>query len=231
MKSFKKLATILVPIVLISCTPTPVTEVIETATGTGIISITIPTSHELEFPFAAQAPFADWTDPRQQEGCEEMSVIMVHHYLNGTTLNNQTAFEELMAISDWEEEHGYLLDVSVTEMEFIVEEYYEGYEAEVIEGADINRMKKEISSGNPIIIPAAGRLLHNPNFSGEGPFYHMLVVTGYTPTHFITNDPGTRRGEDYEYSYDVLMKAIHDWTGVKEETHLGEQRMLVIRKK
>jgi len=28
---------------------------------------------------------------------------------------------------------------------------------------------------------------------------------------FITNDPGTKRGENFAYKYQDLMNAIHDW--------------------
>jgi hypothetical protein len=69
-------------------------------------------------------------------------------------------------------------------------------------------------SGKLVIIPAAGRLLGNPNFSGQGPIYHMLVVRGFDNKtgEFITNDPGTRKGEGYRYKYSVLINAIHDWS-------------------
>ncbi|MBU1911108.1 hypothetical protein KKG16_01695, partial [Patescibacteria group bacterium] len=90
-------------------------------------------------------------------------------------------------------------------------------------------IKEELIKGNPIIIPAAGRDLDNPYFSGEGPWYHMLVIKGYDKKRFITNDPGTRRGEGYKYEYSVLLNAVHDWTGIKEDIRNGDQIMLVIR--
>ncbi|MBI4122698.1 MAG: hypothetical protein HY462_01740, partial [Parcubacteria group bacterium] len=36
-------------------------------------------------------------------------------------------------------------------------------------------------------------------------------IRGYTPTQFITNDPGTKRGEEFVYPYNTLINAIHDW--------------------
>ncbi len=89
-------------------------------------------------------------------------------------------------------------------------------------------MKNELAKGYPIIVPMAGRDLGNPYFSGEGPWYHALVIIGYDKTSFITNDPGTRRGEHYRYKYDVLMNAIHDWTGVKENIRDGRKVALVV---
>ncbi|KKR45570.1 MAG: hypothetical protein UT82_C0026G0013, partial [Parcubacteria group bacterium GW2011_GWB1_40_14] len=78
----------------------------------------------------------------------------------------------------------------------------------------VDTIKRELAAGNPIIVPAAGRELGNPYFTSPGPLYHMLVIRGYTSDDkFITNDPGTRRGEEYTYKFDILMNAIHDWNG------------------
>jgi len=76
-------------------------------------------------------------------------------------------------------------------------------------------------------------MLHseNPYFSGEGPWYHMLVLTGYGWWDFITNDPGTRRGAGYEYRFSTLLNAIHDWTGIKEEIRKGRSAVLVLDSK
>jgi hypothetical protein len=71
-------------------------------------------------------------------------------------------------------------------------------------------------------------MLGNPYFSGDGPPYHMLVLTGYKRGKFITNDPGTRRGEGYMYKEDVIMNAIHDWAGSKETIRDGEKAMMVV---
>ena len=56
----------------------------------------------------------------------------------------------------------------------------------------------------------------------------MLVIVGYTETEFITHDPGTRRGKNYRYTFDTIMDAIHDWTGVKEEIGTGVPRVLIV---
>ena len=57
----------------------------------------------------------------------------------------------------------------------------------------------------------------------------MLVVIGYTDDGFITNDPGTKRGEQYWYKTETLLDAIHDWTGVKEEIAKGPTNALIVQ--
>ena len=60
------------------------------------------------------------------------------------------------------------------------------------------------------MVPAFGQALKNPNFAKPGPITHMLVVVGYDEKtkEFITNDPGTKRGQNYRYNENVLFDAV-----------------------
>lgn len=185
-----------------------------------------PSSLLINVPFAPQAPFANW-DALHEEACEEMALIMVKHYLDGTPLSLEDAESEVQAMIAWERENGYADDVNTTELAEIATAHY-GLRTRIMTDVTAASLRAELAQGNPVIIPAGGRLLKNPYFSGEGPFYHMLVVTGYDARGFITNDPGTKRGENYWYATDVLMNALHDWTGVKEEIEQGAKNALVI---
>lgn len=155
-----------------------------------------------------------------------MSAIMVHSYLANEPLGVPSAKGSLLALIAWQMREGYPQDVDVSTLARIMHDYY-GHRMRIIENPSIDSIKHELAQGRPVIVPAAGRELGNPYFSGEGPWYHMLVITGYDDEDFITNDPGTRRGKDYRYSQQVLMNAIHDWTGVKEETSTGRSAVLV----
>lgn len=191
-----------------------------------IQEITLPSKAYIDVPFTAQAPDANWNNP-YQESCEEASVIMVDYFLRGADLTPAQANREILQLTTWEESNGYKYDVSLEQLAEIVEEYY-GYQTRISDDVTKESIMHELSKGNPVIVPAAGRDLGNPNFSGQGPWYHMLVITGYNWRHFLTNDPGTKRGFDYKYKHRVLIDAIHDWTGVKEEIRSGPKRMLII---
>ena len=197
----------------------------------------LPSSHRLSVPFTSQAPHANWDDP-YQEACEEAALIMVHEYISqmqnvefkmqNDLLSPEHADAALLSLIRWQEQQGYPEDVTLQQLQQIAKDYY-GYEAEIIEQPSVENLKRLIADSHPIIVPAAGRELGNPYFSGEGPWYHMLVITGYDRNEFITNDPGTRRGHGYKYKYHTLLDAIHDFTGVKEETNQGEKLVLVVR--
>jgi len=78
-----------------------------------------------------------------------------------------------------------------------------------------------------------GQMMHNPYFTPPGPPRHMILIRGYDANKkiFITNDPGTRNGELYEYNYDVLFNAIRDYpTGYHELINVVEKNMIVVWK-
>lgn len=192
---------------------------------------TLPSSAKLNVPFSPQAPFANW-DAAHEEACEEMSLIMVVHALHHSELTAENAERELQTLLTWEATHGYSVDVTIEQLSAITRDEY-GIRSSTVSGVSEESIERAIAAGHPVILPIAGRELGNPYFSGEGPWYHMLVVTGYRhgffgQTIFITNDPGTKRGENYEYGASTLINAVHDWTGVKEEIDRGERRMMII---
>lgn len=186
----------------------------------------LPRSVSIAVPFASQAPFANWGMP-YQEACEEASLILVHYYLAEKTLSLEQMDRAILDLVAYEEQHGYPPDVTIAELARIAEDYY-GYSTRILSDPTIDGIKAEIAKGNPVIVPLAGRDLGNPYYSGEGPWYHMLVITGFDSRNFITNDVGTKRGKGYTYRFNTLMNAIHDWTGVKEEIRQGKSVALVV---
>jgi hypothetical protein len=192
-------------------------------------SSSLPRSVQIDVPFVPQAPFALWDD-LHQEACEEMSFLLTKHYLDGTPVTPELAERELQEMVRWMTQNGYAYDVTVEQLAGVIEEHY-GMKAAVTYDIEIDDIKHELARGNPVILPLAGQRIGNPYFSGEGPPYHMLVVTGYDNDEFVTNDVGTKRGEGFRYPQHVLFDAIHDWTGDKETIDEGRKAMLVVTRK
>ncbi|MEK7537449.1 MAG: C39 family peptidase, partial [Patescibacteria group bacterium] len=115
----------------------------------------------------------------------------------------------------WElDTFGFFKDTTAAQTAQMVEGLYGGTSVQLLTNPTVAELKSAIAAGQPVVVPAAGRLLKNPNFKRPGPLYHMLVLKGYTKDgRFITNDPGTRRGADYLYDPEVIMNAMHDWNG------------------
>jgi len=168
----------------------------------------------LNVPFMVQAPYANWDD-LHNEGCEEASAIMLKAYYDGEEeITPEEAEERILALTDWESQtFGYHLDTTADEVARVLRERYDLPRAQAVAVSSIEDIKASVAAGHPVIVPAYGRALGNPNFRGEGPLYHMLVVKGFTDSKFIVNDPGTKRGADYTYDFDVIWNALHDWNG------------------
>lgn len=190
----------------------------------------IPSQFNLAVPFTSQAPHANWELP-YQEACEEASAYMVWLYFEGYSsgqVNADIADAGILEFIDYENQvYGGILDITALETAELIEGLY-GLRAWVVEDPTVEQIKEQISFGYPVIVPVAGRELGNPNFSGIGPLYHMLVLRGYTEDVWITNDPGTRNGEAYIYNIDVIMEAMGDWNDGDPAN--GEKRVIFVGK-
>lgn len=176
-------------------------------------------------PFTPQAPFGNWDDERQQEGCEEASVLMAMRWVTGQQITAEEALEEILALSRFQEEqYGFYKDSNVEDTARFMEAYYGFTDYTVVQNFSMEDLKATVLEGSLIILPTNGQLLGNPNFTPPGPLRHMLVVTGFdSQTNvFITNDPGTRNGEGYEYAAEVLFNAIHDYPSDGNEASAEE---------
>jgi len=196
----------------------------------GVRAEELPKQINLDVPFFAQAPEGDWSMP-WQEACEEASVVLAYYYATGKDLSKEQFKKEVLALVDWQNEvYG---DYEHTSMNQTLEILKANYELEVgsyelLEDPTINDLKRELAQGNVIIAPFAGRQLGNPFYSGEGPYYHVMLLKGYDEKHFIANDVGTKRGENFNYSYETIMSAMHDWDD--EDVELAERRVILVKR-
>ncbi len=184
----------------------------------------------LAIPWTPQAPHAVW-DHRDQEACEEASIYMVDLYYQGVSsglVDPDTAGAAIQELVDKQMDmFGYFESTTAEQTAQLVETYY-GYSTELLQEPTIDQIKDEILAGHPVVVPMAGQVLANPYFTPPGPEYHMLVIKGFTEEGFITNDPGTRHGENWLYEYDHFMNSIHDY--VADDILSGKKVVIVIQK-
>ncbi len=192
----------------------------------------------LPVPFTSQAPLAQWSDSRQQDGCEEAGAVMAMSWVGGQkTISKEEAKKAIVTISDFElKKYGEYRDVALSDLrKWVFVDYFKHDEKKVwvVENISLADIKKELTKGNLVLVPTDGRLLKNPYFTAPGPERHLLVIKGYDKTkkEFITNDPGTKRGENYRYKEAVLFKAIRAYpTGYHLPIKKIEKKMLVVEK-
>lgn len=178
-------------------------------------AIKLPTQVNLAVPFLSQAPKKNWSMP-YQEACEEAALIMVDAYFSGRkkAFGPEEGDKAILELVAFEDKQGLAPDLTALQARDLAVRYFAEREARVIFRPKAKEIRSLLARGVPVIVPADGKALKNPNFRGGGPLYHMLVIKGYLEDgRWITNDPGTRNGADYIYDHDILWSAIRDWNG------------------
>jgi hypothetical protein len=189
--------------------------------------VTLPRSTLLAVPFTSQAPFGNWASPFN-EACEEAVLVMAQHYRHSTPIDATAAKQEILNIVHWENQtYGYNEDTSAAETAQTAHEYL-GLSATVSYDVTVEAIKRLLSEDKLILAPVFGKQLNNPHFIQGGPYYHMILIIGYEGDQFITHDPGTKHGEQYRYSSEILINAIHDLTNPERNMAEGQPTIIII---
>jgi uncharacterized protein YvpB len=195
----------------------------------------LPLKVDNKVPFTSQAPYAQWDDDRYQDACEEASILMALSWVNGKDISKDYATEQIALMASWEKQTwGSYHDSSTLDTKRLLTEFYNYDNVKLFYDVGVQDIKKQLASGNVVIIPADGRELKNPYFTPPGPEIHMLLIRGYDEKagEFITNDPGTKRGEGFRYKYKIIENAWRDYnTGYHLPITKIRTAMLVVGKK
>lgn len=177
-------------------------------------SVVFATPVILPVPFTSQAPEGNWVEP-WDNACEETSMVMVESYYRGNwTLNVEKSKKEIQnVLSQKETLLGKSKDESPEKAVKLITEVYKR-EAAVVKDITVEKIKREIDGGYPVIIAFDARLVRNANFISPKPTYHVAVIVGYDDTtkQFILNEPGTSDGKHFRYGYSELLKANETYT-------------------
>ncbi len=174
--------------------------------------VVLPATANLAVPYAAQAPFGNWTV--HEESCEEAALVMYKEYLDGNKSNAK--FEEgaldgfFRTMKNWQVAHyGSEPDLTMEALGKFAKEYY-GFNYKTA-AADETSIKTAIASGNPVVVPVMTHSLQNSMY-GPVSVYHVLLIKGYDATGVITNDAGVGNGPDHHYDWNILWQAIDSQT-------------------
>ncbi len=191
----------------------------------------LPSKVLIDIPFTSQAPLGNWDDNRLENGCEEANVLMAMNWINNKTLTPQEAEEAILKISEFETEHyDNAVDTSAADTKKMAEDYFDYHKIDIKYDISVQDIKKELADGNIVLVPTNGQALNNPFYKAPGPERHFLLIRGYDDIfhNFITNDSGTKHGDEYKYHYDVLYNAIRDYPSGNELPINGYKKVMLV---
>ncbi len=184
----------------------------------------LPFSINHNVVFFSQAPDGDRNLPRQ-EACEEASIALASYFMKNKNLTKEQMRKDILSLVDRQMElFGDYLHTTVEQTKQLYEDFY-GWNTYIIDNPTVDDIKSALAQWYLVVAPFAGRKLGNPYYSGKWPIYHMMVLKWYDDTNFYTNDVGTRRGENYAYTYQTILDANHDRA---DNINQWAKRMLVI---
>ncbi len=199
----------------------------------GALTLTLYTpsfvqAKEIAVPFTSQAPYSDWREP-WYNACEETSIAMVHAFYTDIPLTTKAeARTRIRAIFSIKNTFiGESFDEPADIMAELINDFLP-WEAVVLDNPTLEDLKSEIDANQPVILPLSAPLLQNPHFQGTFP-YHVVVLSGYDDktSEFVVQEPGTRFGKNYRYSYDTIERAIRDFRPV--DMARAPQRVILTR--
>jgi uncharacterized protein YvpB len=187
----------------------------------------------LNVPFVSQAPLGHWYDPRQETGCEVTSVLMAWLWINKQTIEPVKAENEIISGASFEvKQYGGYFNFDYNDAVKLMNDYYHYDKIKSVASSSIEDIKDQLRQGNIVLLPILGRRLDNPYYTPPGPPTHMIVVRGFDDAQqqFITNDPGTKRGDEFRYSYATIASAMVDYPSNHRSTKGIPKTMVVVEK-
>lgn len=94
-------------------------------------------------PFAKQAPFGEWNDPRQRDGCEEAAMVMAMAWARGgNEIPPEEAKRDIINISEYERVmFGFFQDTSIADTARLMREVYNHQGVTVQDNIDAEQNK------------------------------------------------------------------------------------------
>ncbi len=185
----------------------------------------LPATINHNVPFFPQAPDGNRSLP-WAEACEEASIALANYFIKNKPLTRDQFRADLLAMVDRQMElFKDYIHTSIAQTKQLYLDFYGGA-AYILDNPSIRDMKAILAQWHVIVAPFAGRKLGNPHYSGQWPWYHMLIIRGYDDNYFYTNDVWTRRGENFKYTHTVIMEALHDLN--YDDINAWAKRILVI---
>lgn len=165
----------------------------------------IEVEEERFVPFTSQAPDGIWSAP-WNDYAEEAVISMIIHWDRQEPISSRDqARVSMLDIAQFAESE--VLDLS--QVQTILSNHF-SIRGDIMNDPSIESISDVLSLGAVLVVAVDGQVLDNPHYGDPAPEHHMLLIYAETENHFIANDPGTSRGEAYEFEKQKILESIQD---------------------
>lgn len=174
--------------------------------------VQFPPELNIKMTFYSQAPNGNWDFP-WQEACEEASILLIANTYYSHNWTKDQFNDQILKLVEWQNTNfGDYKDTNAEKISVMLKDYL-GLKSVIHKDPTFEDVQKVLAQGHLIVMTFAGKEIGNPFYTNGGPLYHAMVIKGYkVGQKVITEDVGTRRGEDYVYQWKTLNAALHDYT-------------------
>lgn len=209
------------------------TRVQKTAAGTQnqeIQKVSLPPAVQIYAPYYSQAPDGRRELPRSMF-CSEANLVLAAYAISGKPLSKEQFKQEMLAmIPIQEKSFGTYFSIPMRDLKSVYDTMYpEIGNARILDNPTLEDMKAQLARGSVIIAPTAGRLLDNPFFYWQWPRFHTILIIWYDETHFYVNEVGMTGWENYRYTHETVMHAMHDFVAQGDITQWKKLVMVIDR--
>lgn len=145
----------------------------------------------LDVPYTSQAPFGEWVDPRQQDGCEEASIFMAVSWIRKQQIDPSEARMQIIGMSDFQQHFfGYFKDSSAQDTANLMVNYFGYSNIDVQPNISVDNIKAAIDQNYLVIVPINPRVISTSLYN-RATTKHTVVVIGYdnSTDEIIYHDP------------------------------------------
>jgi hypothetical protein len=173
-------------------------------------------------PYSTQAPFGEWNDPRQQDGCEETSIVMAWMWANDISFTPDEIRMYITQMSDYENHfYGYYRDSSATDTANLMTAYFGHLNVRVNYNISVKDIKSALDNNELVITPINPRVISTTQYN-RYTTNHTVVVVGYDDADgtMIIHDPlrGTGYTKIPQANFEAALGDYHSG-----QTHRADQ--------
>ncbi|HEX3095730.1 MAG TPA: C39 family peptidase [Patescibacteria group bacterium] len=171
----------------------------------------LPSNVLLQVPFSTQAPLGEWNDSRQQDGCEEVTIVMAWMWAQGINLTPDQIRNDITGMSDYEQYfYGYYRDSSAEDTAKLMTNYFGYQNVTVRHDINLTDIKSALAANELVITPINPRIISTVNYN-RYTINHTVVVVGYDENNIIIHDPLHDWGSNLRIPQATFEKALADY--------------------